>query len=968
MTPEEVDEAIRSGDRERVLALMEGATEAERRAAAPVAVEWHKRVHEHWRASFGGRGKQMPDRLYEAVRSTAPLAIAGCAGASEVLKLPLEHDAFFRILSARKPAWLQSFADQAIARSYWYWPLIRSLERAGLIARPSSDRYPIGMVVAGYRTDPYRLLTEDAELLDEQVWRLFEVEGDRDASLASNDQYSGIRSWSETLIRLSQEGRLSRDRLLDASLDALARDFAQYRAGWFSRFHEALQPTLEERAARIDRYLRLLASPIPPTVSFALKALTALDRAGRLSPEALLEHGAPALAAREKGTVTAILKLLGRAAKANPALAARAAELATEALIHENPEVQGAALDLIEKHGTPIAAGLRRLLEDRREDVAASQRARLEALLGSAPDTSEGAVGSVGEEFDLSQLVARAGAIPARWRQLAGVDAVLEAAVAGRLHAPALPLPALEIPRLVPGTEIESIRDLDELIDSFTTLLENFDPPEEIERALDGLSRLCAERPDDFARRIGPLRKRAQKLFIDDSWMMTWWGRQQQDVSVLILAWTTGEMPKYQAPKQGREIDLAHFTGQRLLELARRVTAGRARPLLALPTHQGGWIDPRMLVERVAAAGGWDLCDAVQALLRLAPDHRPEARAEAAALPGELGAALRYALGGEAEIGKSAALWVAAARARAPMEDDPAVEARHPQLGPDAGLAPRLTFAVKHKTSTYSGKVYHYYTPQLGAKPEVPRKPRVDLPTVLHHPHTPGERVEWARWSALIWPLGRRAWFAAGVRTIGANLDWWEANWTERFLLEPLLEPDTAIGDMGALLLALGLGAKETTLSALSIDALIAAIADGRIDASTLGGELCRLAPTGLVKPARWAKTLGEAARVSALHREVIRDALVALIGARAEMRPADLVAILTLLQELCVECGAAVTDEGARAALAELKSGKSGGLAKSILALHEADQDAHQRRAAAAALAGRIERAERWVNSFTRM
>ena len=40
-----------------------------------------------------------------------------------------------------------------------------------------------------------------------------------------------------------------RQRLLDASLAALARDFSTYRAGWFSRFHESLAPTDDERAA-----------------------------------------------------------------------------------------------------------------------------------------------------------------------------------------------------------------------------------------------------------------------------------------------------------------------------------------------------------------------------------------------------------------------------------------------------------------------------------------------------------------------------------------------------------------------------------------------------------------------------------------------------------------------------------------------------------------------------------------------
>ena len=77
--------------------------------------------------------------------------------------------------------------------------------------------------------------------------------------------------------------------LLDASLEALSRDFVQMRSGWFSRFHEELKPSLDERAARVDRYLLLLGSTIAPTVSFAVKALQKLDRKGLVPAEALLD-------------------------------------------------------------------------------------------------------------------------------------------------------------------------------------------------------------------------------------------------------------------------------------------------------------------------------------------------------------------------------------------------------------------------------------------------------------------------------------------------------------------------------------------------------------------------------------------------------------------------------------------------------------------------------------------------------
>ena len=167
-------------------------------------------------------------------------------------------------------------------------------------------------------------------------------EGNGEFSLAAYDKYSRPEAtWETGLVALAADGTLPRERLLDASLDALERDFAQFRAGWFSRLHEALKPTLEERAERVERYLNLLASKIPPTVSFALSALSKVDRAKRLPAGALVERISPALTARAKGAVSSALKLLENAVGRDPALKRDAAMIAAQALTHESPDAQG---------------------------------------------------------------------------------------------------------------------------------------------------------------------------------------------------------------------------------------------------------------------------------------------------------------------------------------------------------------------------------------------------------------------------------------------------------------------------------------------------------------------------------------------------------------------------------------------------------------------------------------------------
>ena len=89
----------------------------------------------------------------------------------------------------------------------------------------------------------------------------------------------GDNRWLYALTRLADEGRLDRQRLLDASLDALMRDFRASTVGWYAKLHEALAPTREERVARLDRYLALVTSPAPAVVKEGLAALREIEDA-----------------------------------------------------------------------------------------------------------------------------------------------------------------------------------------------------------------------------------------------------------------------------------------------------------------------------------------------------------------------------------------------------------------------------------------------------------------------------------------------------------------------------------------------------------------------------------------------------------------------------------------------------------------------------------------------------------------
>ncbi len=834
MSPQELEQAIQSGE-QSVVECLQQAAESERRAAAPVAI----RLYAAWRSDPLGAGK---------LGGPAALAMLGTATLSELRKAHVDgvwdHEGAVAILRQRRPDWLPAWVAWTLEKQPYVsrWGLARRLEREGLIARPDVDGYWLGMIVGSARIGALQMLEHDSELL-ELVFKLFEVEGSGEFSLAAHDKYTREQdTWAHALRELASQGRLDRQRLLDASLQALARDFEQFRAGWFSRFHESLQPTREERLARLESYRGLLSSRIPPTVTFALKALTEL----KADPG---EHLAPALNAREKGTVRLALKLL--AGSKTP----RKAILAAEALSHSAAEVQKEAWSLVQRHGSPADSELRRALEERLGGLSATLAPDVRAWLG-APE-------------------------PAR------------AAPAPQPVAPEEPV------------RVRPVADPDELLELLARLLETGEPALELERAMDGVSRLC-DRPPGKAGE--PLLKRARQKLARPG------GRCQFEMARLALAWLARE----QVQRPDEPVTLGAFLSARVEELCARVLAGQAGPMLALPSWSSLGIEPSDLATRLP--GG--RLDLIQALHRLLPGPPETFRGVA----GEEGAALRFALGADEKVGSgsslwsaasrmlgktslSASLWAAAARVRCPDRDCPEVEARFPGLG--RSLESKLRIVPRHG--------------HLWVEADCPAQSSLELPgqQIWLKPgsDTPADR----RWQATIWPGGRHAWWAQGCLELGSNLDWWEADWADIVYLESVLEP-RPLDAYGRRLLALGLAAKEPGQSGLSVDALARAVTEGRLTGVDLADSMAEVAE--LARPGRWARTLGTVARLSDAHADQVHAALERLLG----LAPPAL-ELIELLVELRARLGRRLTDPATRRSLEQVKgSGKAAKLARAAL------------------------------------
>lgn len=260
---------------------------------------------------------------------------------------------------ARKPQWLDGLVQRelrAAAEAFWSrerFVRIRLLERLGLIALEPDDTYVLAMISA-IGPNKADTLRADSELVENALWRVFEVEGGGEVSLTNVDRFGG-EEWRKTFLELTADEMLDRARVLAQCLDALGRDFAAYRAGWFSATFLALKPTVHELTVLQPALRRLLAAPVPATVGFALKQLSLVQKAGLLDVEETLQALPPATLVKAKGTALGALRLAGLVGVGREVMAST---VATTALGHPHADVQRSAAELLRRFGDSEAVAM----------------------------------------------------------------------------------------------------------------------------------------------------------------------------------------------------------------------------------------------------------------------------------------------------------------------------------------------------------------------------------------------------------------------------------------------------------------------------------------------------------------------------------------------------------------------------------------------------------------------------------
>jgi hypothetical protein len=868
-----------AGRYEKVVELLRAMTAAERQKLRPEAARLVK-ISQAARFAydddtFAGWGKAPTDGQFRAIGAAAVL----CGTPKDAAEGYFDIDDVIVLGEEFAPPSLAQMPVEMMKTTAWRVQIhdVQKLIASGLAPRPDTDEYVLGLMLL------FSHQRMDARDVDEQfaadpglkqaLLRIFEVEGVTDVSLAAVDKYAkGDRTWSKRLLSMIERDIYSRELLIDKTLGTLERGWAQFRSGWFSQFHELLAPSIGEMRPHAQRYLALLASRIPPTVTFALGAVKQLEAAGELEPVATLNAIRPVLSSAVKSQVENALKLIDRIVKSAPGVAGEAAKIIMPALAHESAEVQKKILKRLEAWNPDAAA--RESLQPYARGIAATNRDAMTKLMGGNAVP----------------------AAPARQPQLQKAAAPLQQARAGSLDASR---------RIVP------IATLDELVERVAYVFENDTDIDEFERVLAALIRF-APLSDDARTRFGPLTRRIDKVRKPVA-------RQLARMLDFLLTGNRAAVG-LSVDKGGNTAQAQRHLFDRMDDLMEFATRAKGATPLGAPTHRRGFIDVVELVGRLGAhqsAGvNSSRADFLVALMRLAPERAKDALRDLASLAeNPFTQALRYALGEDARV-RDAELAGAAKRMRAVF----------------SGAAP-ATRAWKIEKSKYgSGKIFTRLTvePLVADEPVDPVMKialavmQLDVAVWYNFPTAGGIDEGVILYYASLLPADLETLFADAVGLLSRNIDWWQAQWENAAYLRQLLHPDVPMRPMATLVLALGLAGKEPGQTAIAIDALVQARAEGRLEVALLAADIRECLRADHAACARYAKSLRAALRIDLAGAPALFEILCEAIAARPADPPKDTAVLLELMVELSAGHGLSLP-ASARAVLEGMAIGGKG-------------------------------------------
>ncbi|MBD0421458.1 hypothetical protein H0H10_20245 [Streptomyces sp. TRM S81-3] len=798
-------EAVRAGRTDEVVRLLDGMTDAERRAHFPALKALRKELRTA--SSWSAESRRAHPALHAAGAAcqTGAAAVASWLSGTDMRWSQAAPAVLIDVLGDRDPDWLADVVHRLARRpvgSNVPYELMAGLVRLAGCPVPTTEAYVRGWMTHISQSRPRGGTLCDRLRRDPHLAQLvpafFEID-DIGSQLRwlSGD---GPHSWTKALAELTAEGTLDRRATVDACVARLLRGGSAADHRVFLDLLRDLALTRDEQRQRTADWAALASDAVSVVASHAQSVLGALALDGELTPRLLAETTEGVLFRPEKKLVRAQLVLVGKVLTREASVAGELLPAVARAFAHEDSDVQERALKLVERHiGKVTAPEVRDELAEAAGELIPALRVRAAGSLGAGVPEPE----------------------PVVYEEL----------------LPPAPEPVRLAP--APGSAAELAEEVNALMASGADVAA-------FERTLDGLVRHVHRDRDALLDTLEPLIARrwwGDPSVRHDLRATDWFGRYHHLLDPassldLLLATLRGKVitsalepaPQGTAPDGGCVHDaLARAVEARLWEVAHRIRTEPLPFLLSTPTWSTGLLEPDELVDRLDAyrrlGARVAAVDFGHALLRVRRGDRAAA----------VTAARRAAALGTEE-GTRLARWLTAegpARPASRRTSGPRVLIELDEL---PGLRDGLPAPLKPlggPVSVFRDRWYcrHWNADVRGHWPALlPELPELVAARILRD-----------------------------VSTVAVDDDRGAAA-----ALPRLAEADGEAGGAVHLCVAYGLGARHAQDRLAAVDALLVLAARGRLDPGLLGADLGQLARHGAVKPVRLAESLRTAAATGA--------------------------------------------------------------------------------------------------------
>ncbi|WP_440134819.1 DUF6493 family protein [Chitinophaga sancti] len=350
--------------------------------------------------------------------------------------------------------------------------------------------------------------------------------------------YKSTKNWNDFILKFATEGRLDRARILKETLLTANRNFNKILAGWFVELFSFLKPTEEELQTLEPELMTLLDSKHTTAVSLGLNSLKQLKD---FDYHTFITHLPQVILSGTKSILNTVLQLSETICKEHPDARQPIAIQLCQVFLNKDEGLQQKTAKLISTYAFPPAEDLQQQLQLYADTMLTSTRPLLlrdAAAVVLADDTAAENLPLIGEH------------------------------------------------NLIPP-----VNTVEDLVYFASQAFENNAPyhAELLPAAFIHLQHLITE---DVLVQLQPAFKRAEKLHAHPTANM---GQLDNLLTKFLLDYTKGQTSAWKETED--YVRPYTILWQYALE---KLQAKNQLPLLSTPTHTPCWIDPLVLVERLA--------------------------------------------------------------------------------------------------------------------------------------------------------------------------------------------------------------------------------------------------------------------------------------------------------------------------------------------------------------------------------